>query len=84
MASSLTVNSAPKVTSIDDNTLKVVIYKGKPPHKRFTVKKSSNPSLYKHYFQWVSESTNYQQSNASGADSRKSPRQHFRGAPGKY
>lgn len=51
MASSLPVNAGTKVIQIDDDTLKVIIYKGKPPHKRFVVKKGIDPSLYDRYFQ---------------------------------
>ena len=73
MAISLTVNATTKVTSIDDNTLSVVIYNGKPPHKRFIVKKDRDPSRYEYYSQ---------HSSTSDTGSRKNPR-HFRGAPGK-
>jgi hypothetical protein len=75
MASSLTVYADTKVTHIDDNTLRVVTYKGKPPHKRFIVKKSNNPSLYHHYFQRLS---------ADDANINNHSQSHRQGAPGKY
>lgn len=55
MASSLPVNAGAKVIQIDGDTLKVIVMQGKPPHKRFVVKKSVDPSLYHRYCQQLDE-----------------------------
>lgn len=37
------------VTQIDADTLRVVEYNGKPPHKRLTVSRASQPELFAQY-----------------------------------
>lgn len=71
LGTALSVNAETKVIQVDDSTLKVTIYNGKPPHKRFVVKKSVDPSLYNQYVERVSEST----SNSAQGRQR---------SPGKY
>lgn len=37
------------VTQVDADTLRVVEYSGKPPHKRLTISRDSQPALYAQY-----------------------------------
>lgn len=37
------------VQAIDADTLRVISYQGKPPYKRVTIDRASDPALYDHY-----------------------------------
>ncbi len=63
-----------KVIQLDDSTLKVTIYNGKPPHKRFIVKKDIDPSLYDQYAQKLT----------ANSESTSEFLQNRRSSPGKY
>lgn len=41
------------VTHVDADTLRVVEYNGKPPHKRLTISRDSQPELFAHYVELV-------------------------------
>jgi hypothetical protein len=41
------------VTHIDADTLRVVEYNGKPPHKRLTISRDNQPALFAHYMELV-------------------------------
>src|SRR5690606_21196872 len=41
------------VQTIDADTLRVISYQGKPPYKRLTVDRTSNPALYGHYAELI-------------------------------
>lgn len=46
-------HSATKVIQINADTLKVVVFNGHPPFKRYAVKKSTNPERFQHYLSKV-------------------------------
>jgi hypothetical protein len=75
MATSTTANAAnTEVTAIDDSTLKVVIFDGRPPHKRFTVSKADEPARFDHYAQLLDTDVK------TSIDSTRA----WKKAPGKY
>ncbi len=41
------------VSQVDADTLRVVEYKGKPPHQRLTIDRNSQPELFAHYAEQV-------------------------------
>lgn len=41
------------VTHVDADTLRVVEYNGKPPHKRLTISRDAQPELFAHYAERV-------------------------------
>lgn len=42
-----------KVTQLDADTLRVVEFKGKPPHKRLTISRDSQPELFAQYVERI-------------------------------
>lgn len=42
-----------EVTLIDADTLRVVEYNGKPPHKRLTISRNNQPALFARYMELV-------------------------------
>ncbi len=41
------------VSHVDADTLRVVEYNGKPPHKRLTISRDNQPELFAHYVELV-------------------------------
>lgn len=41
------------VTHVDSDTLRVIDYKGKPPHRRLTISRDNQPELFAHYVELV-------------------------------
>lgn len=50
---SLPVLANTVVTQVDTDTLRVVEYQGKPPHKRLTISRDNQPELFAHYVELV-------------------------------
>ena len=77
LLSPLAVNAVTVITPIDEDSLRVVKYQGKPPHKRLVVNKNSEPALYQHYSDLMTVSnTDSTKSNENG--------RNWKGAPGKH
>jgi hypothetical protein len=75
MTASISANAAnTEVTAIDDSTLKVVIFDGRPPHKRFTISKTEEPARFEHYAQLLDTDVK------TSIDSTRA----WKKAPGKY
>lgn len=72
LASSLPAMANTVVTQLDSDTLRVVEYKGKPPHKRLTIDRASQPELFAQY----AERINYDPQPLFASERRS-------GAPGK-
>lgn len=62
-----------QVTLVDADTLRVVEFKGKPPHKRLTISRDNQPELFAHYVERV----DYDPQPLIASESRRG------GAPGK-
>lgn len=41
------------VTQLDEDTIRVVQHKGKPPHKRMTISRYTSPGIYAHYVELI-------------------------------